>query len=166
MKSKMTNIIQALGMITMVSSMVNADFNNHLLSLAQLLDLKQITIINRMDKEIKLMKHFSRHGIATSVKNYHEHDLIMLIDDINSGDIQNAVKTMKKGLLVFKNFQAIKEVMDILKCHINHQVYLYDLNSNKLHETYEINGMKIFNTLGHFDEMNRQFIWLSNVEKM
>ena len=166
MKSKMTNIIQALGMITIVSSMVNANFNNHLLSLAQLLDLKQITIINRMDKEIKLMKHFSRHGIATSVKNYHEHDLIVLIDDINSGDIQNAVKTMKKGLLVFKSFQAIKEVMDILKCHINHQVYLYDLNSNKLHETYKINGMKIFNTLGHFDEMNRQFIWLSNVEKM
>ena len=162
----MTNIIQALGMITTVSSMVDANFNDNLLSLAQLLDLKQITIINRMDKEIKLMKHFSRHGIATSVKNYHEHDLIMLIDDINSGDIQNAVKTMKKGLLVFKNFQAIEEVMDILKCHINHQVYLYDLNSNKLHETYEINGMKIFNTLGHFDEMNRQFIWLSNVEKM
>ena len=139
----MTQILRTLGVIAFVS-MANANFNNYLLSLAQLLDLKQITIVNGMDKEIKLMRQFSKHGIRTSIKNFHDmegyvDDLMILINDIDSSSaILNAVKYMKKGILIFESFQAVKEVVDILKCHINQQIYLYDMNSFKLHETWSV----------------------------
>lgn len=78
-----------------------------------------------------------------------------------------AMRNNKKTLIILQDHHKFEEISQSLEIELNKEVYIYEITSRNLFETYEVNNIKIEQLLGTIllDGSNA-FLWQENVNQM
>ena len=120
-----------------------------------------------------LMKQFSQkdiflqnetgEGNSTSggdlVVFFRSHDIATEVVQI----IKQKLLDASKVLLVLEDLH-LKDLQNMLQLEINQEVYIYEVKTKNVFETYQVNRQNVSNHLGFVNEANI-FVWHENIEK-
>ena len=143
-----------------------AKSGDFLLRLTKDLNMNSFPIVKLTnDKETKalLIKQRSSSGILTKIiqenKNKFHDGLIIFTENISDYKVYAMIKQKKKGLVIFKDYATLHYSKNYFKFNIDQEIYLYEENSGRLFETYEINSKQILQELGHFNASTADIFW-------
>ena len=94
--------------------------------------------------------------------------VIFLNKDSNSElSLGLAMRNKKKTLIILQDHHKFEEISQSLEIKLNKEVYMYEISSRNLFETYEVNNIKIKQHLGTIPlDGSNVFLWQENVNHM
>ena len=153
-----------ISFLLFVASVCVGEKSNNLIVLSDVLNIRYLAITKEAtgkEKLVILIRESSHNDIyskiiAKSFKNDNIDTAIVLRgNDCKSLDISD----MKKGVFIFQNHQALQVKARTFNFKIDQEIYLYEEEQGGLFEVYEVNAVKIFRKLGHFNTSHQQSFW-------
>lgn len=149
-----------------VSEQIENDSIEAIMHLTKEFQLKQLTFVEPLrQNQVTILKKFSSNDFMIKTKdNYDQifaHDtLIANLKEDYMEVFKEEGANFKKGLMIFQDSLSLEKAASKLNLEINQEIYLLDLSSLVMYETYEINKVRTTKKLGYVSKINDSFAWI------
>ena len=115
-------------------------------------------------KSLLKENHYSKVTKNITETIIEDDPLVIYQNDITIQYLQELIDWVSSLIVIQKDID-LEKVIPTINIPINKQVIFVSQSMKEVYESYDINGQKINQKLGKFNEISNHFIWANSIEK-